>query len=88
MYESYHTQTYEWVISHLWASPRVDWLYCRACRRIYQFAMSHIWMSHVTKCKQYHTYEHIMPHVWASHVIHLNASCHTYECVMSQIWMS
>ena len=65
---------------------------------IYEWVMSHIWMSHVTHMNaSCHTYECVMSHiwmchvwmrpVWMRHVTHMNvsrmdASCHTYKCVM------
>jgi len=48
---------------------------------IYEWVMSHTWMSHVT-------YEWVMSHIWMSHVTHMNESCYIYEWVMSHIWMS
>jgi len=40
----------------------------------YEWVMSHIWKSHVTRMN--------------GHVTQMNESCHTYEWVMSHIWMS
>ena len=57
--------------------------------RIYEWVMSHIWMSHVTHLKEsHHTYEWVASHTRMSHVTHMNESCHTYEWVMSHIRMS
>ena len=64
----------------------------------YEWVMSHIWMSHVTRMNesrhtyerwnmiQIKAYERVMSHIWMSHVTHMNESCHTYERVMSHIW--
>ena len=57
----------------------------------YEWAMSHVWMSHVPLMKESchsHTYERVMSHIWMSHVLHMSESCPTYECVMSHVWMS
>ena len=64
MNESCHT--YEWGC-HIWIS----------CI-IYEWVMSHIWMSHVTHMNEsFHTYEWTMSHIWISHVTHMTESCHT-----------
>jgi len=55
----------------------------------YEWAMSHIWMSHVTHMNEScRTYEWAMSHIWMSHVTHTNEPCRTYEWVMSHIRMS
>jgi len=55
---------------------------------VYECAMSHIWMCHVTHMNvPCHTYECAMSHIWMRHVTHMNVPCHTYECAMSHIWM-
>jgi len=52
----------------------------------YQWVMSHISMSHVTRMNEScHTYEWVMSHIRMSHVTHTNESCHTYEWGMSHI---
>jgi len=66
-------------------------------RHIYEWVMSHIWMSHVSYMNESClTYEWVMSHVWMSHVSHTNDSmCPTYEKVMdlcrrwavSPVWM-
>ena len=56
---------------------------------MYEWVMSHIWMSHVTHMNEScHTYEWVMSHIWMSHVTHRNESSHTYEWVMSHICIS
>ena len=66
---------------------------CNTCG----WAMSHIWMSHVTHMvESYHSYEWVMSHtwmshvthIWMSHVTHMDVSCHTYGWVVSLMWMS
>jgi len=53
---------------------------------LYEWAMSHIWMSHVSHMNESClTYEWVMSHIWTSHVSHMNESCLTYEWVMSHI---
>jgi len=61
----------------------------------YEWDMSHIWISHVTKWMSHvthmnescHTYEWVMSHVWISHITHMKESCHINEWDMSHIWM-
>jgi len=46
----------------------------------HEWAMSHIWKSHVTHMNEpCHTYEWAMSHIWMSHVTHMNEPCHTYH---------
>jgi len=46
----------------------------------YEWAMSHTWISHVTRMnKSCHTYEWVMSHTWISHVTHMNESCNTLQ---------
>ena len=57
-------------------------------RHTHEWAMSHLYtshvhtrMSHVTLINEScHTYQRVMPHIWTSHVTRINA------CVMSDIW--
>jgi len=50
----------------------------------YEWAMSHIWMSHVTPMNECgYTYEWVVSHIWMSHVTHVNESCPTYQSDMS-----
>jgi len=78
------THVYQKAMSHIWMNV--------SCL-IYEWVMSHIWMTHV--------YQKAMSHIWMSHVSHMNESCLIYEwlmrtkksCliyewVMSHIWMS
>jgi len=63
---------------------------------MYEWVMSHIWMSHVTHLNESsHTYEWVMSHIWMSHVTHMNKSFthmnkswHAHEWVMPHTWMS
>jgi len=56
---------------------------------IYEWAMSHVWMSHITCMNEScQIYEWVMSRIWMSHVTCINGSSHTYERVMSHIWMS
>jgi len=69
---------------------------------IYEFAMSHIWMSHVTHINEScHTYEWPTSHIQirrgtqivfvSSHsdvAVHNDESCLIYECAMSHSWRS
>jgi len=58
-------------------------------RHIYEWVMSHVWMSHVTFTNEScHKYEWVMSHVRMSHVTRTNESCHMYEWVMRHTWMS
>jgi len=68
---------------------------------VYQKAMSHIWMSHVSymneSCLIYEwlmrtkksclIYEWVMSHIWMSHVSYMNDSCLIYEWVVSHIFL-
>ena len=50
----------------------------------YEWVMSHIWMSHVTRMnKSCHTYEWVMSH--RRHACS-RETCHTHEWVMSHVW--
>ena len=53
-------------------------------RFVYEWVMSHMWMSHVTHMNEScHTYEWVMSRIWMSHVTHMNESCHTYDTIRS-----
>ena len=70
------------------------------CLTTYEWAMSYIWMCHVTHINApCHTCEWVMSHKWTSHDLHhyptvgagtyieTDESRHTYEWVMSHTWM-
>ena len=62
--------------------------YVESCY-IYEWAMSHIWMSRVTHMNEScHIYEWAKSHIWMSHATYVNEPCRTYEWVMPHIWMS
>ena len=55
---------------------------------IYEWAMSHIWMSHVTYMNEpCHLHEWAMSHIWMSHVAYMNEPCHLHEWAMSHARM-
>jgi len=48
--------------------------------RTYEWGVSHVWMSHITRTNEsYHTYEWVISHIWRRHVTHMKVSYHTYE---------
>ena len=98
MNESCHT--YEWVMSHIWASGMTSTSLMSMPQMTIRTAMCHLWMSHVTHLRMSHVtrtselYHLNIVHVNASDdvnvicVPHLNEACYAYEWVMSQVWMS
>ena len=87
-----HTATYQWyelqhTATHCNISVR-HVLYIKESCFIYEWVMSHIWMSHVSyiyesclRCKW------VMYHIWMSHVSYMNDSCLIYEWVVSHIFL-
>ena len=81
------------VMSHIWVRNVTHMMshvthMSESCQ-IYEWVMSHIWVSHVTHLSEScHTYEWVMAHIWVSYVTHMSESWQTYEWVMSHIWMS
>ena len=82
---------YGWVLSHSSILTHPYSHVTRECVRVYEWVMSHVWMSHVTRMNESrmnescHTYEWVMSHVWmgnvyvgTSHVSHMNEACHTW----------
>ena len=54
-------------------------------RAVYEWAISHIWMSHVTHMYAYALVlcREVTCSIWTSHVARINELCHTYICVCS-----
>jgi len=64
-------------------------LKCCTWVTIYEWVMSHEWMSHITRMnKSCHIYGWVMAHIWTSHATRMEKSCHTYEWIMSHVGMS
>jgi len=90
-----HTKSYAWhdmTHSHVWHDSFWDRIFTHMNQfgtrmnkpwRIFEWAMAHMWMSHVTQVincaliEGCHTYEWVMAHTRMSHVIHMNEACHT-----------
>ena len=63
----------------------VRWLVCRVtdaqyCQELYEWVMSHIWMSHVThRNESRHAYEGVMSQTHKIAKSSMNESCHAYK---------
>jgi len=64
--------------------------------RIYEWVISHRWMSHVAQMIDWYCFYYfvrnslvaLLEALRASHLAHVNKSCRTYEGVLSHVWMS
>jgi len=66
------THMCDMVMSRIHMCDMIPWHRCQ----LYQWVMSHVWMSHVTHmCESCHTYEWVMSPESIRFVIHMNAWC-------------